>query len=589
MSQSDILKVISRINELTGDSAISSPANLDVLQYLTATGKWTNLTIAGAGISATGHAHAATDITSATLPVARGGTGNVNYTNAKFLTYASAQSVFGSSSYGTADAANWDTAYGWGNHAGLYLAIAGTAADSSKLNGQSASYYQTADANLTSLSALSYVSGSFVKMTAAGTFALDTATYLTTLAHNSTTSIQGGTTNEYYHLTSARHTKLTAWMTSVTLGATGDLTLPTGANLVITNKVRWNTATSALEFYNGADSWFDVELSRKGANILGTADAFTASSLTTTSSTITGANSTSAGLGNVAGYLSIIHPTSSVYARLVLSSGGTVSTAMAFKLDDAVFDLHPGGGYPVSVFRVSTVGINQPFRVYGYPTGAAGAVPHYGSIQIVHPAAVDLCQFSTDCAGGFDFDAKAVSNIATLAITTSGTINSSAILTAAGVADTPNDGDTTIPISSNWAYDHAAKAHGYTMYFTANQFNPADATTYYIGFHQSLTPQTSETVLNDFIPQTGTITAAHIWTYAATAAGSDEPWVFNVCVNGAPTAIASVELATNSRKWNNTAMSVAVTKDQTISISTTTPTWATDVVGLRISGYIFIE
>ena len=60
---------------------------------------------------------------------------------------------------------------------GDFLAVAATAADSSKLNGQSASYYQTAHANLTSLAAISYVSASFVKMTAAGTFALDTATY----------------------------------------------------------------------------------------------------------------------------------------------------------------------------------------------------------------------------------------------------------------------------------------------------------------------------------------------------------------------------------------------------------------------------
>ena len=36
---------------------------------------------------------------------------------------------------------NWDTAYSWGNPSGVYLPIAGTAADSAKLNGQSASYY----------------------------------------------------------------------------------------------------------------------------------------------------------------------------------------------------------------------------------------------------------------------------------------------------------------------------------------------------------------------------------------------------------------------------------------------------------------
>ena len=41
-------------------------------------------------------------------------------------------------------AANWNTAYGWGNPSGVYLPIAGTATNSSKLNGQSASYYQTA-------------------------------------------------------------------------------------------------------------------------------------------------------------------------------------------------------------------------------------------------------------------------------------------------------------------------------------------------------------------------------------------------------------------------------------------------------------
>ena len=42
--------------------------------------------------------------------------------------------------------------------------------------------WQPINTNLTSLSGLTYVSGSFVKMTAAGTFALDTNTYLTTIS-----------------------------------------------------------------------------------------------------------------------------------------------------------------------------------------------------------------------------------------------------------------------------------------------------------------------------------------------------------------------------------------------------------------------
>ena len=53
---------------------------------------------------------------------------------------------------------NWDTAYGWGDHAGLY---------------------QPLDADLTSIAALGFTSLSFLKKTAADTWALDTETYAT--------------------------------------------------------------------------------------------------------------------------------------------------------------------------------------------------------------------------------------------------------------------------------------------------------------------------------------------------------------------------------------------------------------------------
>ena len=119
------------------------------------------------------------------------------------------------SAWGTSvanNSSNWNTAYGWGNHASagyelssnkvttissgstdtqypsaklLYdqlatkLATGGTAADSAKLNGQSASYYQTAATNLGSLAGLTFAAASFVKMTSTGTFGLDTTTYVT--------------------------------------------------------------------------------------------------------------------------------------------------------------------------------------------------------------------------------------------------------------------------------------------------------------------------------------------------------------------------------------------------------------------------
>lgn len=57
----------------------------------------------------------------------------------------------------TAKQTNWDTAYGWGNHAGLY---------------------QPLDADLTSIAGLAGTSG-LLKKTAANTWSLDTSTYLT--------------------------------------------------------------------------------------------------------------------------------------------------------------------------------------------------------------------------------------------------------------------------------------------------------------------------------------------------------------------------------------------------------------------------
>lgn len=64
-----------------------------------------------------------------------------------------------------------------------------------------------------------------------------------TSAHNSLSGLQGGSADEYYHLTSAEHTELTAWLDDVTLGASGALTLPTGQNFTI-GSTQWNSGDS---------------------------------------------------------------------------------------------------------------------------------------------------------------------------------------------------------------------------------------------------------------------------------------------------------------------------------------------------------
>lgn len=51
------------------------------------------------------------------------------------------------------------------------------------------------------------------------------------IAHNDTTDKQGGTTNEYYHLTSADYTELHNWLDNVILGSDGKLTLLNGTDI----------------------------------------------------------------------------------------------------------------------------------------------------------------------------------------------------------------------------------------------------------------------------------------------------------------------------------------------------------------------
>lgn len=68
----------------------------------------------------------------------------------------------------TVKQSDWDTAYGWGNHASAGYLTSATAATT----------YQPLDGDLTAIAALSGTSG-FLKKTAANTWTLDTSTYLT--------------------------------------------------------------------------------------------------------------------------------------------------------------------------------------------------------------------------------------------------------------------------------------------------------------------------------------------------------------------------------------------------------------------------
>lgn len=115
-----------------------------------------------------------------------------------------------------------------------------TSAIQTQINGKQAS-----NANLTSLAGLTYVSASFVKMTGANTFALDTNTYLTSL---SGAVLTDQTVGQTIGLTGSRLTKLWATDITVTNAITGSVTGNAGTvtNATLATALTVNTGTVTL-------------------------------------------------------------------------------------------------------------------------------------------------------------------------------------------------------------------------------------------------------------------------------------------------------------------------------------------------------
>lgn len=164
------------------------------------------------------------------------------------LTYTNTSGVFSlTSGYAiptTASVANWDTAYtnritsltttGSSGSATLVSNVLNVPTYTlSGLGGQASS------TNLTSLSGLTFASTSFVKMTAAGTFALDTTAY--TANTGTVTSVGGTGTVNGLTLTGTVTTS-----GSLTLGGTLDLSSPPAIGGTTASTGRFTTITSTI-------------------------------------------------------------------------------------------------------------------------------------------------------------------------------------------------------------------------------------------------------------------------------------------------------------------------------------------------------
>jgi len=152
-------------------------------------------------------------------------------TNTYLTSFTETDPIYTASSWYTTtnNSSNWNTAYGWGNHASAgYLTTSAAA-----------STYQPLDADLTAIAGLAGTSG-FLKKTAANTWSLDTSTYLTSITSGNVTTALG-----YTPVTNAR--TLTINGTTYDLSADRSWTISAGTTLNGTGFVKASGTTISYD------------------------------------------------------------------------------------------------------------------------------------------------------------------------------------------------------------------------------------------------------------------------------------------------------------------------------------------------------
>jgi hypothetical protein len=115
-----------------------------------------------------------------------------------------------------------------------------------------------------------------------------------------------------------------------------------------------------------------------------------------------------------------------------------------------------------------------------------------------------------------------------------------------------------------------------------------DAETYYFGVVQA-DPASTGGIRRTYIPKSGTIKAAYIEMYTASAGTAENISMYIRLNDSTDTLIATVGSASTHRLFSNAALSIAVTAGQYIEIKMVCPTWATDPSIAYIGGHVYIE
>jgi hypothetical protein len=168
------------------------------------------------------------------------------------------------------------------------------------------------------------------------------------------------------------------------------------------------------------------------------------------------------------------------------------------------------------------------------------------------------------------------------------------LTTIAGLS--PSNDDILQRKSGAWANRTLAQftadlAVGYTLQAGGINFNPADATTYYIGGMFGTAPGTGASNVRMYIPRAGTIKSVRMTFHNATSNGTNETSTLSLRLNNTTDTTISSAITNDGSiaMFSNTSLSVAVVAGDYIGLKWVTPTWATNPVAVRTNATIYIE
>lgn len=236
---------------------------------------------------------------------------------------------------------NWNTAYGWGNHASAGYLTTSSASSTYLSQSNAATTYQPLDGDLTSIAGLAGTSG-FLKKTAANTWSLDTNTYLTGIDSSAVTTALGYTpynaTNPSGYISGITGTLVTTALGYTPYNATnpngytsntGTVTGVTGTAPVVssggeTPVISMAAATTSANGYLTSTDWntFNNKTSNTGT-VTSVAGTGTVNGITLTGSVASSGNLT------LGGTLSNVSLTTQVTGTLPIANGGTGQTTLA--------------------------------------------------------------------------------------------------------------------------------------------------------------------------------------------------------------------------------------------------------------------